>query len=447
MSGLLIAWVVLAVVLILVVSPRPGTGGPLTLSYFLALSMIHVPGALSYVGGAAPDAAFEPTLVGFRLTIIALAAFVVGVALHRAPQPLAVWRGSLSREAIAIQQRGTRLLIIGAVAFIVIQPLLGGVATVASVVSTLSLLLIIGLWLRLYAAVTLKSRRGLILTLAILPVLPMVTLASGGFVGSGISWVISVAALFFILVRRRLLMILAIPVVLYVGLSYFVTYAAQRNDIRDVVWSSRSTVMERVDSVLAMVVSFQPLDLTNELHSRNLRNRLNQNMLVGVGVIRHENDQVDLVYGQTFQPWLLIPRALWPGKPDVAGSGTIVTNFTGIGFAAGTSVGAGQVLEFYYNFGTFGVIVGFLGFGYLLRFLDRKLMTGLVEGNLRLLLLYGMPGLALLQPGGSVIEIAVASIAAIVAGHLILAYERRRSRGPQRRRLRSPGTPPLSLRS
>lgn len=444
MTGLLIIWVVLLVALIVFVAPRPGMGGPLTLAYFLALSMIHVPGALSYIGGAAPDAGLEATIVGFRMTLIGLAAFVAGAALCRGPQPLAVWRGRLSGDGVAVQQLGTRIIVLGAIAFMVVQPLLGGVASVASIVSTLSQLLVVGLWLRLYASMTLRNRGGIILTLAILPVLPLVTIASAGFVGYGISWVISVVALLFILARNRVLILLATPVVLYLGLSFFVTYAGQRNDIRDVVWSARSTVVERVDSVARMVTSFVPLDLANARHASHLRNRLNQNLLVGVGVIRHQNDTVDLAYGATFQPWLLIPRALWPGKPAIGGSGNIVTNFTGINFAAGTSVGAGQVLEFYFNFGTIGVVLGFFGLGYLLRFLDRRLMTGLVRGDLRLLLLNGMPGLALLQPGGSMIEIAAATIAALVAAHLVLAYDRYRRSAPARRiASRAAAPPPL----
>jgi hypothetical protein len=448
MTTLVVIWVVLLVALLVFVAPRPGMGGPLTLAYFLSLSVIHVPGALSYIGGAAPDAGLEATIVGFRLTLIGLAAFVAGAALSRGPQPLAIWRGRMSGDGVAVQQLGTRILLLGALAFAVIQPLLAGVASVASVVSTLSQLLVIGLWLRLYAAMTLRNRSGMILTLAILPLMPLVTIASAGFVGYGISWVISVVALLFILARNRVLILLATPVVLYLGLSFFVTYAAQRNDIRDVVWSGRAGVMERVDSVVTMVTSFRALDLADEGHARNLRNRLNQNLLVGVGVIRHQNDAVDLVYGATFQPWLLIPRALWPGKPDIGGSGNIVTNFTGINFAAGTSVGAGQVLEFYYNFGTVGVVLGFFGLGFLLRVLDRRLMTGLVQGDLRLLLLNGMPGLALLQPGGSIIEIAASAIAALVAAHLVLAYDRNRRRAPARRTAGRAGSrpPPVPLR-
>ncbi len=47
-----------------------------------------------------------------------------------------------------------------------------------------------------------------------------------------------------------------------------------------------------------------------------------------------------------------IPRALWPNKPVVGGSGDLVSTYTGIRFADGTSVGIGQVLESFVNFGT-----------------------------------------------------------------------------------------------
>jgi hypothetical protein len=58
----------------------------------------------------------------------------------------------------------------------------------------------------------------------------------------------------------------------------------------------------------------------------------------------------------------LIPRLVCD-KPQVGGGGSIVRDFTGIEFGDNTSVGAGQVLEFYVNFGTWGVIGGFCYLG------------------------------------------------------------------------------------
>lgn len=446
MTGLLAVWLILLIVLWAVVTPRPGRGGPLTLAYFFSLALIHVPGALSYVGGATIDSGLNATIVGFQFTLLGAAAFICGASVVRRKQ------NSLNRvdysSALPVLRLGNSLLTIGAVSYFFLRPLAGFVPSLTSVVSTLSLLLIIGLWIRIYASIVCGRNNSLIISLAVLPVLPLVTLTSGGFVGFGVSWAIAAVMLIIVISRRRLFLFAAIPVVMYLGLSFFVTYAAQRNDIRDVVWSSRSTLTERLDSVLSMVTSFRLLDLSNNIDATSLRNRLNQNILIGVGIIRHQNDQVNLVYGETFQPWLLIPRALWPGKPDVAGSGMIVTNFTGINFSASTSVGAGQVLEFYYNFGTIGVILGFFSLGILIRYLDGGLMTGLAQGNIRMVLLNGMPGLALLQPGGSVIETAVSAIAALVAGHVVLFYARRRRQpAPRQQRRRIVSTPSVARRT
>ena len=95
----------------------------------------------------------------------------------------------------------------------------------------------------------------------------------------------------------------------------------------------------------------------------------------------HEDGWAAFAYGATVPPWALIPRAVWPDKPDVAGSGDIVSEFTGIRFAEGTSVGVGQVMEFYVNFGIPGVLIGFFGLGYLLMWLDQGIMRSLLRGR------------------------------------------------------------------
>ena len=91
-------------------------------------------------------------------------------------------------------------------------------------------------------------------------------------------------------------------------------------------------------------------------HLFALDQRLNQNYLVGMGVMRHREGEAELLYGATVPFWALIPRAIWPDKPAVGGGGDLVSQFTGIKFAEGTSVGVGQVLEFYMNFGMPGVL-------------------------------------------------------------------------------------------
>ena len=75
-----------------------------------------------------------------------------------------------------------------------------------------------------------------------------------------------------------------------------------------------------------------------------------------------------------------------------AGSSDLVSRFTGIQFAAGTSVGIGQVMEFYVNFGTAGTVAGFLLFGVVLTILDSAAGNCLRNGDLHGFVMWFLPG-------------------------------------------------------
>jgi len=118
----------------------------------------------------------------------------------------------------------------------------------------------------------------------------------------------------------------------------------------------------------------------------------------------------------------LIPRALWPDKPTVAGSGSLVSEYTGIQFAAGTSVGIGQVMEFYVNFGTMGVVIGFLILGLIVTICDTCASERLGSGDLHGFVMWYMPGLSLLQVGGSLAEITSSVAASVFVAFLVNKY-------------------------
>jgi len=142
-------------------------------------------------------------------------------------------------------------------------------------------------------------------------------------------------------------------------------------------------------------------------------------MLVGQGIDRHDSGESPFLYGNSVPWWTLVPRALWPDKPDVGGGGEIVANFTGRHFAEGTSVGAGQVLEFYMNFGYPGIVIGFAALGFALMRLDRGIMDGLRRGDLKLVIRCAMPGLGMLQPSGNLMEIMVVTAASVITAYAI----------------------------
>jgi hypothetical protein len=100
----------------------------------------------------------------------------------------------------------------------------------------------------------------------------------------------------------------------------------------------------------------------------------------------------------------MLPRVLWPEKPVFAGSGDLVSRYTGRRFAEGTSVGVGQVLESYINFGTVGVVLGFLLLGAILTNVHVIARRRLLAGDQQSFVLWFVVGTAMLRPGGSLLR-------------------------------------------
>ncbi|HEY2483241.1 MAG TPA: hypothetical protein VGI30_13755 [Caulobacteraceae bacterium] len=423
MTILLLIWLGLLIVLLVWVIGKPGAGGALTLAYFLGLSIIHVPGALVFLDPNAPFPGADQTEIGFRMTLLGMAAFIAGafVAKHTNRRRVK----SASDRATAAPQSlvplGWGAFALGILCYFVFLPLSVRIPSATSLVAAIATLLIVGLWLQLYAARVLQRPILAIAVLAILPFLPLVTLAAGGFIGFGVYWALSVMTFFYVVAKRRIWFLVSMPLVTFLGLSLFVAYMGERSGIREVVWQEHADLGARLERISAMAARFEFLDLGNTSHLWALNERLNQNYLVGMGINRQRMGAVDFEYGGTVNPLALIPRALSPDKAVVGGGGNLVTDFTGIAFAPGTSVGAGQVLEFYMNFGTAGVIGGFLILGFVLMRLDHGVMRALAAGDLGSLITRAMIGLPMLQPGGNLLEIVVAVAAGYIGAQLILA--------------------------
>ena len=422
MTVLLFVWLALLIALLNLAIGRRHDGGALTLAYFLGLSLIHVPGAMVHVWPGSDLFGEEATDIGFQITLMGLAAFVTGAVWARHSGKRSTPIQSTPATAESLNDFGWFMLTIGAVAYFVALPLAALLPSLTSIVAPLGTTIVVGMWLRLYSANAKGDQQGVLTTLAMLPLLPLATVVTGEFIGYGTNWVLSVLAFLYVISRRRTWFYLGAPVVVVLGLSLFVAYMGERNGIRDLVWEQNASYADRLDRVGAIFSNFRLLDLTDPMHRAALDGRLNQNYLVGTGVIQYRNGLVDLARGGTFQLWALIPRALWSDKPAIGGGGSVVTDFTGISFAEGTSVGAGQVLEFYFNFGLPGVLVGFLALGGILMRLDLGIMRALATGDRRGMLLRVMPGLTLLQPGGNLLEIIVATVGAVVSAYLILLF-------------------------
>jgi hypothetical protein len=423
MLGLIIIWAGLLVALVAFAVGRPGRGGALTLTYFLSLSLVHVPGVLPLLDPGSGLIDWYETQLGFEMTVLGMAAFVAGAVMARwIDRRRALARGAPPyRQAQLFGGLGRRALVFGFIAHFVLLPVSNKVPSLTSIVSPVATMLIVGFWLVLYGAAMAADRRRMFATLALLPLLPMATLVTGGFLGMGVNWALSVLVFLFVITQRRIWFYVATPAVVFLGLSLFVTYMGQRTGFREFLRHEQAGLLDRLDRASSMITKFELLDLSSPTQVTALDNRLNQNSLVGLGVISHEDGGMPFAYGATIPVWALIPRAVWPDKPVVGGGGTIVTDFTGVQVAEGTSVGPGQVLEFFINFGLPGVLIGFLGLGYLLMRLDQGVMRSLAANDMGGLLLRVMPGLMLMNPQGNLLEILVGYVAAYLTARAIIS--------------------------
>jgi membrane protein implicated in regulation of membrane protease activity len=76
-------------------------------------------------------------------------------------------------------------------------------------------------------------------------------------------------------------------------------------------------------------------------------------------------------------------------------------------------------MEFYVNFGTTGVIVGFMIFGLIITTLDVLATERLASGDLRGFVLFYLPGLSFLQVGGQLTEITTSAAASLVVALIV----------------------------
>src|SRR6516165_2492740 len=256
----LLIWGALLLGLVFLVVDKRRKCGALTLAYFLTLSLGHIPGVLAYLDQGFSVYTREATKVGLDTTLIGMTAFFVGaVAARIFPQRTAnVKAYQQAASADFFSRISRRTLTIGIIGYFVVLPVAALFPSFTAIASVTVVLLILGFWLKLYAA----DSRQTLSTRAMVPLLPLSTLVTGGFLGFGTIWAITIVAFCYVVARRRVWFYLASPVVIFLGLSLFVTYFQQRDEIREVVWSGTKT-MERLDKVTKLVTDFQFLDLSN----------------------------------------------------------------------------------------------------------------------------------------------------------------------------------------
>ena len=316
----------------------------------------------------------------------------------------------------------------GAIFYGLLSTSLKSLPSATAIISTGQQLLVVGVGLCCWQSWREGNARNLALWIGAALAFPFITIVTRGFIGYGAGATVCVLIFVSTFIRSRARVVIAALLLCYLGLSVFVSYMRDRNQIRASVWGGQS-LNNRLGTLADTMDTFEWFDPTNVDHLQRLDSRLNQNILVGAAVERM-TDQGGYAHGETLWDALLalIPRALWPSKPFEAGSGTVVTQYTGIQFATGTSVGIGQVMEFYINFGTWGIVIGFALIGTLITIIDVAAAQSLAVGDLHGFVLWYLPGISLLQVGGSMIEVTVSAMASFMVALMANKYLERLQR-------------------
>jgi hypothetical protein len=419
---LLAIWICTAAILAIGRTYRKLSATGLTLAYVLNFAMIHWVASVLYLLPSYRN--YDPRIIelGLEQSTFGIIAFAIGsVALA----PFLLSFGVLPRAAAqdTVDGRLPRAyLILGIGSYVILTTALGSLPTAQAIFSSGQQLIVVGLGLCCWQSFRAKDHRKFALWLFLTGLLPFGTVVTRGFLGYGTVAALSVMIFVSSFVKNKVKVTVAAVLLAFVGLSVYVTYMRDRDIIRESVWGGQS-FGDRLAQVQNTFSNFEWFDPSNDQHLTTVDLRLNQNFLAGLAVSRLDETR-DYASGATFWDSMLalIPRALWPDKPQQAGSGNLVSQYTGLAFAAGTSVGIGHVMEFYVNFGTTGVVVGFLIMGTLLAMLDQAAAERLAVNDLHGFVLWYLPGISLLQVGGSLVEVTSSAAGSLIAALIANRY-------------------------
>src|SRR5262249_12791487 len=155
-----------------------------------------------------------------------------------------------------------------------------------------------------------------LLWLTVVLCLPLFTIATIGFLSYGLTIFLAVFCFVCSFCRLRVRVLCIGLVLLYVGLSFYVTYTRDRTAIRDTVWGG-APVSSRLERLYRTVSDIEWFNIHEPDHLQRIDGRMNQNWLVGTAVHYLASGATDFGYGETL--WMaviaLVPRIIWPDKP------------------------------------------------------------------------------------------------------------------------------------
>jgi hypothetical protein len=419
LQAVLTAWMLILVGIVFLRSRNGVMGVGLVVAYLLNLWLLFWPASALYLLPWYHGTLRNFTASGTEQSLYGLAGFAFG-SLLIAPRLLNT-RMRLRGQTVHLSdlKLPTAYLITGVASYGLLSAFLGRIASLNSILSSGQELVVVGLSLCCWRAWRDGGMKKALPWLALSLTFPLITIVTRGYIGYGSVAALSVLIFMSSFARSKVSVAVAGVLLTYVALSVYVTYMRDRGEIRHSVWGGQA-FSDRIDRVMLTASTFEWFDLHNVEHLKRIDDRVNQSYLTGAAV-EHLKASRDFARGETIRDAFLamIPRILWPEKTIKAGSGDLVSRFTGITFDKSTSVGIGQVMEFYVNFGTPGVVFGFMVFGAIITTLDILAAERLATGDLHGFVLFYLPGLSFLQVGGQLTEITASAAASLIVALMV----------------------------
>lgn len=355
------------------------------------------------------------TSLGFAESSKAFIAFAIG-NLILAPFFLKIFRFSWikGKKYLPNLKLPIIYIITGYAFYFLLRPVLMPRPSIRTFVHSGWHLMVAGICLIIWKNWCIKNKKMFFFWLFASSVAPFFTTIAVGFLGVGTGTLIVVAGFTASFYRPRWHLVLGFIVAIYIGLSFYVNYMEVRAEIRHTIGRGAS-FSERVDALLGEAGQFEFFNVNNQRHLGEIDSRLNLNYLTGAAIDYLREGNEDFAKGETIKTAVaaVVPRMLWPDKPVTMGGSETVTKYTGITFPEGTSVAMGMVMDFYVNFGTLCVIVGFMLLGILITVIDRAAGFRLESGDWKGFTFWFIPGMVLLT-NESLINMTMTASATIV---------------------------------
>ncbi len=335
----------------------------------------------------------------FFVCLSALCAFVFGnIILFRHFNKRTKFLGNTrSKETSAENQKLPQKFILIAIFFnLVLGPFLAHIPSLGSIAQAGWIILPTGICLLIWKRSILRQRRIQFIALICFSIitLPVFTMVATGFLGFGVRAALIITIFSFVFYKPRWHLVLLFVIGTYVGISFFIAYSGQKDELREAAWIEQSTGTA-VTQVGEMLRNFEWLDLRNSAHLTPVDIRLCETLFM----ISRSMERLDLGYveygkGENLYGSLVafVPRILWPNKPIISGGSEFVTKYTGIQFSKSTSIASGSVLEMYVNGGIVIVVIGFMAMGVFLAFLDYRAAHYLKSGDWKNFLVFFSTG-------------------------------------------------------